>query len=157
MTRAELTRSEVKEILSDLARYDYVDSQLGSQLAAQHGLTLQDIEWFQKGRGEKFVYGRAEPPPRIVFPQAAADEAEVDRHFAREAELVAALADFTKSKREINWDSYIKWLFILVIALPLAFCLSQPSHETKEQKLNREIREGQRAVCDKWGKLADGC
>jgi hypothetical protein len=93
--------------------------------------------------------------PSIVDPNPIVNDDVVEIFHRARQRMDAPQPMEQKAKRDWWWA--VKFLSLLIIALPITYCLNQKQPETPEQKLNREIREGQRAVCEKWGKMVEGC
>ncbi len=147
------TREQNKAILSELMKYDFVNAGVAKAVAEKFPDVITPTQTRALAVWAGLTYsGDKDAVASIVNSDPDVDEALLDRLCAPAVQHVEVQA-----KPSFDWDKIISGLVILIIALPIAYCVNQPTRETPERKLEREIREGQRAVCDKWGKTVEGC
>lgn len=62
-------------------------------------------------------------------------------------------------KKASFWSSnlFVLGSISLALTLLLGMCVGGDSNETREHRLIRELQDGQRAVCEKWGDLRPEC
>jgi hypothetical protein len=162
MSSMILTRDQAKNILTEVLMYDAMTKPLSNEVAARHGTRPVIVRRIATMAGLPVDLSKTprSPSPKLtnlipIVSDALVDEVatyhsqEVSDQRYRESRL-----EDQRRNRPTFWASlvgYLPILFMLGLALLIVINYGGAPSRTAEERLQQKMREGQAAVCDKWG------